>query len=64
MSKESEIKRITRTLNNIFHCCQKADDVHLDEVEVKNTWKKNPRKLEKQQLVIKLTLFGAKNERP
>ena len=64
MSKEKEIKRITRTLNNIHHCCIAADDVHLDEVEVKNTWSKVPRKLEKQELVIRLTLFGAKHERP
>jgi hypothetical protein len=64
MSKEKEIIRITRTLNNIHHCCSKADDVHLDEVEVRNTWSKLPRKLEKQELVIRLTLFGAKHERP
>ena len=64
MSKEKELTRITRTLNNLYHSCQKADSVKFDEIEVKNSWSKIPRKLIKQEIVIRLTLFGAKHERP
>lgn len=64
MSKVKELTRIIRTLNNLYHSCQKADDIKFDEIEVKNSWAKNPRKLIKQEIVIRLTLFGAKNERP
>lgn len=64
MSKAKELTRITRILNNLYHSCQKADDVKFDEIEVKNTWSKKPRKLIKQEIIIRLTLFGAVNERP
>ena len=64
MSKAKELPRILRTLNNLYHNCSNAEDVHLDEVEVKNTWTKVPRKLAKQEIILRLTLFGAKNERP
>lgn len=64
MSKLKELTKILKTLNNLYSNCQKADDVHFDELEVKNTWSKYPRKLQKQEIMIKLTLFGAKHERP
>ena len=63
MTKAKELTRITRTLNNIYLSCQKAEDVHFDEIEVKNSWSQKPRRLIKQEIVIRFTLFGAKSER-
>lgn len=63
MSRAKELTRITRTLNNLYHSCQKADDVKFDEIEIKNSWSQKPRRLVKQEIVIRLTLYGAKDER-
>lgn len=64
MSKAKELTRIIRTLNNLYHSCLKADDLKFDEIEVTNSWSQNPRQLVQQDIVIRLTLFGAKDERP
>lgn len=67
MSKTVEMKKIRRTIDNIYAQCANSNEVKLDKVKIENTWTTHQitqkRILDKRKIILHLTLTGVKDGR-
>lgn len=67
MSQQSDLKKILRTINNIYEQCKNSTEAKVDKLKVENTWitdsVTNVKKLNQRKISLYITLTGVKNER-